>query len=172
MLSIITPQQINLQMSAYKISVEDSEFNLDIHSLDTLNIYEKSTKQLHILHENKSFHVELLDEDWERRTLYMRINGNPYQVTIADKYDQLVRQMGLLEKSSQKLNNIKAPMPGLIVDILVEVGQEVTKGTPIVILSAMKMENMIAAKGDGVVKQITVKKDEAVEKGQLLIEIA
>jgi biotin carboxyl carrier protein len=103
--------------------------------------------------------------------LGIEVNGNTYKVHIADGYDQMVEEMGLLVNTSQKVNEIKAPMPGLILDILVQVGQEITEGTPLLVLSAMKMENIILSQGDGVVKSIEVNKDDAVEKGQLIIEM-
>jgi biotin carboxyl carrier protein len=61
-------------------------------------------------------------------------------------------------------------MPGLIVDIKVEAGQEVKKGDPILILEAMKMENIIKSPGDGVVKAIKVNPRDNVEKNQVLIQ--
>jgi len=62
-------------------------------------------------------------------------------------------------------------MPGLIVDVMVKEGQEISEGTPLLVLSAMKMENIILSQGEGVVKSIEVNKDDTVEKGQLIIEM-
>ncbi|MCL4128829.1 UNVERIFIED_CONTAM: hypothetical protein GTU68_035446 [Idotea baltica] len=62
-------------------------------------------------------------------------------------------------------------MPGLIIDILVSEGQTVEKGTPLAVLSAMKMENVLLSEGEGIVKSVKVKKDDAVEKGQMIIEM-
>jgi len=69
------------------------------------------------------------------------------------------------------LKNIKAPMPGLVLDVLVESGQTITKGDQLLILEAMKMENVLKAAGDGVVKSIEIKKGNTVEKGQILVEM-
>jgi len=79
--------------------------------------------------------------------------------------------MGLLTSTSQKINSVKAPMPGLIIDVMVAEGQTVSEGTPLLVLSAMKMENIILSQGAGIVKSIAVKKDDSVEKGQLIIEM-
>ena len=68
-----------------------------------------------------------------------------------------------------KLNEIKAPMPGLVVRITVEEGAEVKKGDSLLVLEAMKMENVIKAPGDAVVGKIKVNAGQAVEKNQLLI---
>ena len=72
--------------------------------------------------------------------------------------------------SAKKLNHIKAPMPGLVLSILVEEGKEVKKGDALIILEAMKMENILKSPADGIVKKIAVKKGVPVEKNQLLIE--
>ena len=66
--------------------------------------------------------------------------------------------------------SIKAPMPGLILEINVKVGQEVKEDEPLLILEAMKMENIITSPRDGIIKSISVNKTDAVEKNQLLIE--
>ena len=105
------------------------------------------------------------------KTISLSINGNTYDVKLEDEYDQQVNKMGLLAVSVQKMNALKAPMPGLIVDVMVKVGQEIVEGTPLLVLSAMKMENVILAQGEGIIKSIEVKKDDAVEKGQLIIEM-
>jgi biotin carboxyl carrier protein len=62
-------------------------------------------------------------------------------------------------------------MPGLVLNVLVQAGQEVAKGDALLILEAMKMENVIKASGDGKVKSVKVKQGEAVDKGLLLVEM-
>ena len=71
--------------------------------------------------------------------------------------------------TNSPLNNIKAPMPGLVIDIKVDVGQAVKEGDTIVVLEAMKMENNIKASADGIVKQILCDSSQAVEKNDTLI---
>ena len=126
---------------------------------------------LHVLDNNSAFDVEIIHSNFLNKTITLSINGNIYDVKLEDEYDQQIKKMGLLAVTTQKLNEVKAPMPGLIVDVLVEVGQEVIEGTPLLVLSAMKMDNVILAQGEGVIKSVEVKKDDAVEKGQLIIEM-
>ena len=64
---------------------------------------------------------------------------------------------------------LKAPMPGLVVRICVEPGQEVAAGTSLVVLEAMKMENELKAPGSGVVDRIQVRVGQKVEKGEVLV---
>ena len=82
----------------------------------------------------------------------------------------LIKEMGFEVGASKQVNAIKAPMPGLILEISVEVGQEVKENDPLLILEAMKMENSILSPRDGVIKSVAMTKGAAVEKGALLIE--
>jgi glutaconyl-CoA/methylmalonyl-CoA decarboxylase subunit gamma len=68
-------------------------------------------------------------------------------------------------------SQVKAPMPGRVVRILVSVGQSVERGQPIVIIEAMKMENEMHAPAAGVIKAIHAQQGAAVDAGQLLVEL-
>ncbi|WP_146088847.1 biotin/lipoyl-containing protein [Neolewinella xylanilytica] len=92
-------------------------------------------------------------------------------MVLSDNYDLLVERLGLSVNVEAATNEVTAPMPGLILEVLVEVGQEVTGGTPLLVLEAMKMENVLKADGEGTVKAIRVSKGDAVDKRQLLIEM-
>jgi len=124
-----------------------------------------------MLENHQAFEIKLLHSNFLNKRLTLSVNGNTYEVKIEDQHDQQVKKMGLLAVTTQKVNSIKAPMPGLIVDVMAEVGQEISEGTPLLVLSAMKMENIILSQGEGVIKSIEVRKDDAVEKGQLIIEM-
>ncbi|MBL7811956.1 MAG: acetyl-CoA carboxylase biotin carboxyl carrier protein subunit [Bacteroidetes bacterium] len=78
--------------------------------------------------------------------------------------------MGLDQLTKPKAQTIKAPMPGLVLDVCTEPGMEVKKGDKVLVLEAMKMENIIKAQGDGIVGKVLVEKGQAVDKNQLLIE--
>jgi biotin carboxyl carrier protein len=78
--------------------------------------------------------------------------------------------MGLNNGSAGKMNSVKAPMPGLIIDLRVKEGDKVMPGDSLLILEAMKMENMIKASAESIVKSVKVKKGDSVEKNQVLIE--
>jgi len=68
------------------------------------------------------------------------------------------------------VNEVKAPMPGLLLNVMVKPGNQVFKGDNLLVLEAMKMENMIKSPTDGVVKSIEVEKSSAVDKNQVLIK--
>ncbi|NUO00785.1 MAG: acetyl-CoA carboxylase biotin carboxyl carrier protein subunit [Saprospiraceae bacterium] len=126
----------------------------------------------HILKDNRSYHAEIVELDIAAKRCVVKVNGKTHEVTLTDAYDHLVKEMGLSTAVLHKINAVHAPMPGLVFEIVVKPGDEVHRGDPILILEAMKMENVLKSPGDGVIKTICVEKGAPVEKGQLLIELA
>lgn len=123
-----------------------------------------------IIHDNKSFTGEVLKVDRKARTLLIRIDGHRYEVSVKDKFDLLLEKMGMGMNNANRANTVKAPMPGLIVDMKIREGDVVKQHDPLLVLEAMKMENVIKSPGDGIVKTIHVGKGESVEKNQILVE--
>lgn len=123
----------------------------------------------HIIKDYKSYTVEIVKQIPEEKKLTVKINNTSYNLSIKDKYDELLHNLGLDTLTSKKVNDIKAPMPGMVFKILVEEGQEIKKGDPLIILEAMKMENVLKSPTDGTIKKIAVKTGIAVEKNQILI---
>lgn len=78
--------------------------------------------------------------------------------------------MGFEIGATKKINEIKAPMPGLILSVDVKIGQEVKEDDSLLVLEAMKMENVLTSPRDGIIKYISITKGETVNKNQLLIE--
>ena|SRR5690554_4396704 len=124
----------------------------------------------HFLHNNASYHATIIDADFVNKTYTIEVNNNRYEVVIANALDALIKEMGFEVGKTKLVNAIKAPMPGLILEINVAVGQEVQEGDNLLILEAMKMENSFDSPRAGVIKSIAVEKGQAVDKGQLLIE--
>lgn len=156
----------------FKTSV-NGEFDYDfsrkeIESLDALAL---SDSEYHILQDKKSFTSKILTSDFYKRTYSVQINSNVYEVQILNELDQKIEAMGLSVNISNTVNDIKAPMPGLILEVNIEAGKEVAAGDYVLVLEAMKMENTITAPRDGIVKKVHVVKGETVEKSQLLIEM-
>jgi biotin carboxyl carrier protein len=129
-----------------------------------------SERSFHILHNNQSYRAEVVKADVATKTFTFKINNHIHQVEVKDKFDLLLEKLGMHQTGTGKVNNIKAPMPGLIIDLKVKEGDTVKAGDPLLILEAMKMENMLKSPGDGIVKTVKVKKGDAVEKSQVLIE--
>ena len=124
----------------------------------------------HILINNKSYLAEVVKADPATKSFSIKINGEIYSVELKDRFDLLLEKMGMKNGAAGKVNNIKAPMPGLIIDLRVKAGDKVVPGDALLILEAMKMENMIKASAEGIVKTVKVEKGDSVEKNQVLIE--
>lgn len=126
---------------------------------------------IHILYKGEN-HTALVERvDFRNKELLLRINGRLYTAHIKEPMDQLLSSMGMDHRAQQKAAAIKAPMPGMVLKILVEAGQEIRKGDGLIVLEAMKMENILKAGSDGKVKAIKVTEKTAVEKGAVLIEM-
>ena len=133
------------------------------------DVIEVKSGSFHIIKDNKSYTVEVVKADTAEKSFLVRVNGNNYQLNVKDKFDELLKSLGFDDLNAKKVNEIKAPMPGLVLDVRVAEGDTVKKGDPILVLEAMKMENIIKSPTDGTVKKINVKKGIAVEKNQVLI---
>lgn len=156
-----TAHEIELDNQQIKIDGKDTEIDL-VKLLDN---------KFHIIQNHKSYNLEIIHADYNLKRFSIKVNNNIYDLNLQTELDILLDKMGMSVSGEEKMDNVKAPMPGLVLDILVETGQEVKKGDNLLILEAMKMENIIKASGNGVVKNILIQKKDAVEKNQLLIEM-
>ncbi len=160
-------------MPSTKLSATvNTQFNFSAEALREANLVPLADGQFHILHQDRSYRAELLDANYQAKSFTIKINGSRYTVKLADEFDHMVERLGLNIVKQQVVKDVKAPMPGMVLDILVKVGETVTEGTSLLILEAMKMENVIKATADGEVGTIEVTKGQAVDKGQLLLRMA
>lgn len=154
----------------FDISFEDGDFivNGKKGKWDLIRIREN---HFHLLQNNRSFSIEVVNADWTSKSFSLRINNKPVTIQVQDRYDQLLKKLGMDTAASTKANDLKAPMPGMVLRILVQEGQEIKKGDSILVLEAMKMENILKSAGDGKVKSLKVKSGDKVDKNQLLVVI-
>jgi biotin carboxyl carrier protein len=163
----------------FKVNVnKTSSFEID-HTPDglmmdgkpfTWDVLSLSEGHFHILHDKKSYRAEVVKADKATKTFILKINNHLHTIEVKDKFDLLLEKLGMNNGAASKVNNVKAPMPGLIIDLKVKVGDQVKAGDQLLILEAMKMENILKSPGDGVVRTVKVKKGDTVEKNQVLIE--
>lgn len=155
----------------YKVKVNDSlSFDINKESISQLDAVPTEANHLHVLHHNKPYKAEIVSANFNQKQYEVKVNNNTYTVAISNDLDQLIKDLGFEVGLTKQVNAIKAPMPGLILEINVVVGQTVKENDPLLILEAMKMENSFLSPRDGVIKSIAVSKGDAVDKGQLLIE--
>lgn len=157
--------------ATYKVKVnKDFEYTIDQEEVSKTDIIKTSDSKFHLLDKNKSYHTEITQSDFNNKKYSIKVNSNTYEVDIADSLDIMIAEMGFSVGASKQVNSIKSPMPGLIIDIQVAVGQTVEEEDYLLVLEAMKMENIITSPRAGTIKSIEVAKGDAVDKGKLLIE--
>ncbi len=164
----------------YKVNVNKREFHIEydekLQSIDgkkfEADVLEFRKGKFHILRDNRSFEAEIIQVNKEDKIVTLKVNNTIYSVSVKDKYDELLHEIGIDAAGGKKVNDIKAPMPGMVLKVMVESGQKIQKGDAIVILEAMKMENILKAPADGVIKKIYILKGDKVEKNQVLINLS
>lgn len=155
-------QSSEVEFSGSSISLNQERFEWDITQV--------SRDKFKIVKNNLSYDAEIIGYDRYEKRVELKINNQIYTIDVKDKMDQLLEKMGITNLTTASVKDVKAPMPGLIHDILVEIGQEVKKGDQLMILEAMKMENVLKSPGAGTIKSIETKKGQSVEKNQILIK--
>jgi len=135
-----------------------------------IDAYTPKKGYLHILYDSHSYNAELVNYSEEDKTITIKVNNSKYEIKLKNETDDLLEKLGI-GKVTQKVQQIKAPMPGKVLDIKVKPGDIVNKGDGLLVLEAMKMENIIKATGPATVKKVHAIKGNAVEKNQVLIEM-
>ncbi len=159
-----------MQHGPYK-AIVNGEFVYEDLMPVQLNAVPAGSNKYHILNNARSFHAEVLETDFAGKHFVVKVNGSVYHVNLQDVMDQLVNRLGLTAKKIHRIKDIKAPMPGLVRRLAITAGQELQEGDPVLVLEAMKMENVLKSPGTGRVTQIWVSEGASVEKGQVLVEV-
>lgn len=108
---------------------------------------------------------------YDKHTVQFTMNGRWCQVDVRDEQDLLLDKLGFKTAAEIGEGELNAPMPGKILEVMVQEGDQVELGDPVAILEAMKMENELKAPIAGTVTTIAVSKSESVEKNALILEI-
>lgn len=154
----------------YQVSVDQKfAFDLNEEDLHELPILIHKEATYHLLDGYKPVKANIKTADFLNKKYVVEVNNTEHEVQISNTLDLLIKELGFSLSATKTINEIKAPMPGLILDIAVKVGQEVKEKDLLLILEAMKMENSFQSPRSGIIKSIAVLKGDAVEKGQLLI---
>ena len=137
--------------------------------LEHLNARKISNGLYHLIGDHQSMKVELVEMSIEGKFVILKHDYRNYKIEIEDELDALIHEMGFDKQDATVRGHITAPMPGLVLDILVGKEETVQEGTPLLILEAMKMENVIKSTGEGIVSEIYCSRNQKVEKGENLI---
>lgn len=158
----LNQQEYLFDKKAETVILNGKPVNADVVKLDK--------NKFHVIINHSSYTIELLVKDENAKNQTILVNGQKQTIEIKDKYDDLLKQLGMDKLMGNKANLLKAPMPGLVLKVLVTEGQAVKKGDGLLVLEAMKMENIIKAANDGTVKKIHIEEKNTVDKNQKMIE--
>jgi len=165
-------QQIKVGETVFEVDLGDEmnsggtvngvEFSWDVSRL--------SDSVYHVIKNHRAYNVEILEVKGGEAVI--KVNGHVHRARIQDEFSELLKRLGMERNASAKVNELKAPMPGLVLSVDVEPGMALKKGDRVLILEAMKMENAIKAPADATVASIEVKKGDTVEKNQVMVRFA
>lgn len=159
----------NVQGQEYVIEIDREDqivINGEPYRIDFSHMMDGDTVSLLLNNRSIAAVVEERDDTWE-----VLIQGELYSVVVQDERTHLLAKARANMERDTGEESIKSPMPGLILDVLVQPGEVVTKGQKVVILESMKMENELRTGRDGVVIRVHTAKGDSVEKGQALVTI-
>ena len=162
--------KVQVNERSYEVTESEGVFHLNGNPFH-FDVEQLNTSRFHIIRNGRSFRAQLVKSSDDKKTLTLEINNNRYQISVKTKLDLLLEKLGMENAGNVTENEVKAPMPGLILQVMVEEGQEVKKGDPLLILEAMKMENVLKCPTDGVVSNILAEIGQSVEKGKVLIKL-
>lgn len=164
------PQSYKVQLGEdhMDLILEDGRISID-GATQNLVVDTPDQQTYNIIYNNKSYRLFIESIEDNRCTLL--INGRAHVVAVKDARDQLLDQYGIADASQSLEREIRAPMPGLVLDVLVEEGAEISAGTGLIVLEAMKMENELKAASAGRVASIHVNPGDPVAKNDLLIAL-
>lgn len=157
----VNNKKFAVEKAGDKILVDGSPLEWDLQAIDD--------HTYHLIKDGASSTLEVLEVDREGKTVTVKLNNKPAKIVLKDRFDLLLEKLGMNAAVSNAVVNIKAPMPGLILEISVKAGDYIKKGDPVLVLEAMKMENVLKSNGDGEIKEILVTPGSSVEKNQVLI---
>jgi acetyl/propionyl-CoA carboxylase alpha subunit len=153
----------------YQVKANEFIFFLSQAQADTTELIKISPDTFHLIHNHRSITAKLIEDNGKK--LRIELEGESFEIDIKDELDQVLDKMGFSLASNKQIKEIKAPMPGLVLEVTVTDGQEVNEGDKILILEAMKMENSILIHTGAKIKRVAVTTGQAVEKGQVLVEL-
>lgn len=118
--------------------------------------------------DGKNFDV-LIESNENKRLI--NINGKPIELAVFDARMRKLQQLSKTNSVRKSVEDVKAPMPGLVLRILVKEGDHVEVNDGLMVIEAMKMENEIRAQEKGTIKKINIKEGQAVDKGSVLLRL-
>jgi acetyl/propionyl-CoA carboxylase alpha subunit len=156
---------------SFQVRVNEFDFTFTQEDVDATDFFKLSSTTFHLLKNYRSTNAVLIEADETGKQQVLEINSEEYRVQIKDELDQMIDTMGFSTDAGKLSKEVKAPMPGLVLQVHITEGQQVKEGDKLLVLVAMKMENSILVHTDAVIKHVAVRANQSVDKGQLLVEL-
>ena len=158
-------------IKTYKVKTNGFLFSFTKDEIDKADLVALSPVSFNLIKDHRCSNAKLFEANATAKRLTIEIEGETFDIEIKDELDQVLERMGFGKAGIKQVKEIKAPMPGLVLEIAVTDGQEVKEGDKLLILEAMKMENSIMIQTSAIIKKVSVSAGQAVEKGQVLVEL-
>lgn len=163
----------------FEATIGESVFDIDLDTEESSAVINDKELSYEIVHRSNTqllFRVgtklyKIRNIDVDGAAIECTVNGNWINANLKNEQQLLLERLGFKTNAEKSIGSLNAPMPGKIMEILVEEGAEVELGDPVAILEAMKMENELKAPCAGTISAISVSNGTNVEKNQLLLEI-
>jgi biotin carboxyl carrier protein len=159
------------QVITYSVNTNGFIFSFTKDEIDKADLVTLSPGSINIIKDHQSSTAKVLEAHASAKRQKIEIEGEIFDIEIKHDLDQMLEQMGFGKAGIKQVKEITAPMPGLVLEIAVTDGQEVKEGDKLLILEAMKMENSIMIQTSAIIKKVSVSAGQAVEKGQVLVEL-
>jgi acetyl/propionyl-CoA carboxylase alpha subunit len=162
----------------YITTIEDKAYEIEVNEEDEVLVdgerlaveFQAVAEQAvySLLLDNRSFEAHISPG---QEGLDVLLRGQLYEVSVEDERQRLLRKAGGADIVQSGEYQLKAPMPGLIVDVPVNEGDEVSKGQNLVILESMKMQNELKSPRDGVIGRVRVKSGDSVKQNAVMLTL-
>ncbi len=165
-------------MNKYVIGIDSKKVNADVQP-DGIVIDDRTFKEIEltsindhrfILRVGEKIYEAVVDVK-DKNKFNITIDGLDYDLTIRSQLEEMAEELMRNKAKAEHSDKIVAPMPGLLLKITKEIGDEVEFGETVAVLEAMKMENEIRATSSGIIKEIHAEAGQSLEKNQLIITI-
>lgn len=153
----------------YLVHLNEQTIQLTSEQLEHASLIKSCSNQYQLRVNNAHYNAEILEVNLQQGTVILKTDRKKRLFRISTPLDQLINELGFNAKNTLHDDALVAPMPGLVLEVKVAVGQSIQKGDPLLTLEAMKMENILRSQHDGIIQEIKTTSGDKVEKNQPLI---
>ena len=154
----------------FEVELNDELTEVQVNgSRSTVEIITQASGRILLRKGTKVYKIDNIDIDG--RKVSFSLNGSYFETIVKNEQELLLEKLGFQADAVAREGQLKAPMPGKILELLVQEGDNVEENQPILILEAMKMENELKSPANGIISELHIQQGDSVEKNQKLLDI-